>query len=241
MQNLFFSAYGQPLIICDSADFSSDSMARGAGLDGAADSKSGILSAWLRLDGGNGSALRILNSAGDSLIFLRRATDNLIGIGADNSTSTEILLLLSDTAYTAGATWLHILASWNLATAAAHLYINDVEDLAAGPTLTDDTIDYTVADWVSGTSMDGCLAEVYFAPGQFLDFSVVTNRRKFVSSYLKPVYLGTDGSLPTGTAPIVYFHLADAEAVADFATNRGTGGDFTITGTLATGSTSPSD
>lgn len=239
MQNLLFAAYGQPLVICDSADFSSDRMDRGAGLDGAADSKSGILSAWVRLDGGDGGALRVLNSTGDTLLLLRR-TDNLIGIGAENSINTEILLLLSDTAYTASATWLHILASWNLATAAAHLYISDVEDLAAGPTLTDDTIDYTVADWAVGVSMDGCLAEVYFAPGQYLDFSVVTNRRKFVSSALKPVYLGTDGSLPTGTAPIVYFHLADAEAVANFATNRGTGGDFSITGTLATGSTSPS-
>lgn len=40
---------------------------------------------------------------------------------------------------------------------------------------------------------------------------------------------------------IIYFHLDPAEAPADFATNRGTGGNFSITGALTAGSTSPSD
>jgi hypothetical protein len=39
----------------------------------------------------------------------------------------------------------------------------------------------------------------------------------------------------------MYHHLDNGEAVANFATNRGTGGNFTITGTLDTASTSPSD
>ena len=89
--------------------------------------------------------------------------------------------------------------------------------------------------------LKGFFAEVSFAFGQSLDFSIVSNRRKFLSAGGKPVFLGADGSLPTGTAPIIYQHLDDGEAVANFATNRGTGGDFTITGTLDTGSTSPSD
>ena len=80
------------------------------------------------------------------------------------------------------------------------------------------------------SAFNGALAEVYFAPGQYLYFSIASNRRKFISRTGKPVHLGTTGMLPTGTAPLVYHHLDDAEAVANFATNRGTGGNFTITG-----------
>ena len=70
-----------------------------------------------------------------------------------------------------------------------------------------------------------------------LDLDVVGNRRKFISGDKKPVFLGTDGSKPTGSAPPVYFS-GDA---TDFSTNKGDGGAFTLTGTLTNSSTSPSD
>ena len=54
--------------------------------------------------------------------------------------------------------------------------------------------------------------------------------------------LGSDGSTPTGVAPIFFRHLSDGEAAANFAINRGTGGaDMTITGALTTAATSPTD
>ena len=249
MQALFMN-YGQTLSTVDSADFDgTDYMTRGADLTGIADSKTGIASVWIRIDGDSGVSNSIIRStSANPFIFHWSAVDNLIKVGADNAASTEILLLVSATAYTTAATWLHILASWNLATATAYMYINDVDDLAGSPTLTDDTIDYDSAtDWgigattAGGSLFDGCFAELYFAPGQFLDFSIVANRRRFISANGKPVWLGADGAIPTGTAPIVYQRVADAAAVATFATNLGTGGDFAITGTLTTGSTSPSD
>ena len=135
--------------------------------------------------------------------------------------------------------------SWDMAVT-SHVYVNDASDKNQ-VTLTDDTIDYTKEDCVVGAQgdgtfkFDGCLAELYFAPGQYLDFSIVANRRKFISASGKPIQLGRRGELPTGTAPLVYQHLDKGEAVANFATNRGPGGDFTITGTPDTGSTSPSD
>ena len=86
----------------------------------------------------------------------------------------------------------------------------------------------------------GDLAEVYIAYGQYLDFTVTSNRRKFISSTGKPVNLGTDGSLPTAVSPSVYFHLAHSEAPADFGLNRGSGGNFTVQGSLTTAATSPS-
>jgi hypothetical protein len=248
LHHALMQTYHHPMRVCDSADFdgTNDSMARGAGLTGAADSKTGILSCWLRFDGGDGSIQRIVEaSTGGTAFLLLKNASNILSLGADNAAGSEILLLQSTTAYTAGATWRHFLASWDLANGAGHLYISDANDLNTGTdVLTDDTIDYTLSDWLIPSSsfrLNGCCAEFYLAPGQYLDFSLVHNRRKFISASGKPVHLGTDGSLPTGTAPLVYLHLDDGEAVANFATNRGTGGNFSITGTLETGSSSPSD
>jgi hypothetical protein len=89
--------------------------------------------------------------------------------------------------------------------------------------------------------MDGGMAELFFAPGQFLDFSVQSNRRKFRSSGGKPISLGADGSTPTGTKPLIYLHLDDAETANNFATNRAGNGNLTVTGALTTRATSPSD
>jgi hypothetical protein len=232
----------------DAADFdgTNDYMTRTT-LVGVADSKSGIFAAWVRWDGGDGIADRILAlfETFNGWFCLRRS-DNKFGIGGHNTAGTEILLLVTTSTFLAGATWRYFLASWDLASAAGHLYVNDVSDLAA-PTLTNDTIDYTKTGVSLGAhttgvfKLNGALAEVYFAPGQYLDFSVEANRRKFIKSDGKPAYLGINGSKPTGTAPLIYQHLKKGEAVANFATNRGTGGDFTITGTLDTASTSPSD
>lgn len=251
MQGLF--AMYQNLLGCDSADFDgTDYMTTSAGLTGASDGKQGTVSMWFRLDGGDGTALFLMQGAttvgGTTSRFRvrRNVTTNLLEVVGLNAAGSTILTLTSATAYTAAATWRHLLASWNLATAAGHLYITDVDDLAGGATLTDDSIDYTLADWAIGATaggtalFDGCIAEVYFAL-EYIDISVTGNRRKFISSTGKPISLGSTGNFPTGTAAIVYQHIDNGEAVAGFATNSGTGGDFAITGTLATGSTSPSD
>lgn len=256
MQQMLLTS-GERLLTVDSADFdgTNDYMTRTT-LVGAADSKSGILSYWVRIDSNVDFARAlVINTAANAIRFISftRGTiagggdvDGQIGIWGRNSAGTQILKIGTASAPSASATWLHFLASWDLAASTARVYLNDVQDETI-TTLTDDLVDYTVdgpavgAGPTGGLKLNGVLAEVYFALGQYLDFSIVSNRRKFLSAGGKPVFLGADGSLPTGTAPIIYQHLDDGEAVANFATNRGTGGDFTITGTLDTGSTSPSD
>ena len=250
--NALLLAGGTPLIIVDAAKFdgTNDYMLRGADLTGIADGKSGILSFWYRVDGGDGTARWPMSNSASvfSGIQIRHHSDNKIIVSGNNAAGTSILVM-STSAITASATWLHILSSWDLATGVLNLYVTDVSDKTV-VTNTNDTIDYAAAaalNWSIGSNaggtnkINGCLAEFYFAPNQYLDFSDVNNRRKFISAGGKPVHLGVDGSLPTGTAPIIYQHLDNGEAVANFATNRGTGGNFTITGTLDTASTSPSD
>ncbi|WP_192246072.1 hypothetical protein [Mesorhizobium silamurunense] len=92
-------------------------------------------------------------------------------------------------------------------------------------------------DVLNPATVSGDFADIWFAPGQFIDFSVEANRRKFVDASGKPVYLGANGEMPTGTAPAVFFS-GDATG---FATNKGTGGAFTLTGSLTNATTSPSD
>lgn len=231
-----------PQISCDGAKFdgTNDYMTRGAGLTGAADSKTGIFSTWWKFDAASGQEVLLAGAR----FSISRDNTNWVYISGANAAGTNILQMTSAGSY--GNGWKHILASWDLSAATGRIYISDALDFNL-LTATNDNIDYTVADWVIGAYTDGtlkqngCQAETYFAPGQYLDFSIEANRRKFISKAGKPVDLGADGSLPTGTAPLVYLHLAKSEAVANFATNRGTGGNFSITGILDTATTRPSD
>ena len=74
----------------------------------------------------------------------------------------------------------------------------------------------------------GGLAEYYYAPGQYINFNIESNRRKFINADGTPVDLGADGSTPTGSRPMLYLSLRDGEAATEFATNRGFGSNFTI-------------
>jgi len=244
------SSYAVSAVDLDGAN---DYLTRGGGLTGAADSKSGIFSAWVRIDGGTGTR-RIVGSRVSPSLANRWRSSWLGGsfgggflIAANNSADTNILIIQTATHYVASSAWIHLLASWDLDAGVAHFYVNDAEDLLAGSTLTNDTIDYTNDDWEVGANADGtlkfngCFAEIYLAPGQFLDFSVEANRRKFISADGKPVNLGPDGSTPTGTAPIIYLDLASGEDPDNFGVNKGTGGDFTVVGALEEATSSPSD
>ena len=238
----------------DSADFdgTNDWMTKSSSITGIADGKKGVLSFWFRIDGSDGSELTVfggINTAATERISCFRTTGNKWQLECQNSSGTNILRLNSSLSYTASATWHHFLASWDLSTVGArYIYIDDAADLSVA-TFTDDTIDYDMANplWLVGAitsggafKFDGCLAELYFDAANFLDLSVTSNRRNFISANLKPVFLGVDGSLPTATTPSVYQHLGKGETVSNFATNRSGNGNFTITGTLTTGSTSPS-
>jgi len=82
-------------------------------------------------------------------------------------------------------------------------------------------------------------ADYWFAPNVYIDFTQTANRRKFISAAGKPVDLGADGSTPTGTAPAIF--LSGDASPTGFQFNKGTGGAFTLTGTLTNATTSPSD
>jgi hypothetical protein len=251
---LLASGGGVPVYLTESADFdgTNDYMKTGAGLTGAADGKVGTVSCWFRLDGGDAANLAILCNAttvggGTNRFLLYRDNSNKIRVDVDDSAGANVLVFISNATYTAGASWHHLLASWDLAASRFQLYVDDVADTAIPSTLTDTAIDYTVADWAIGAlpgssfKFNGCFSEFYFNTVASLDLSVQSNRRKFRDASGKPVNLGANGSTPTGAQPIIYQKVADGGSASDFATNLGSGGNFTITGALTLGSDSPSD
>jgi len=102
-------------------------------------------------------------------------------------------------------------------------------------------LDFVIGGDTFGDNLIGYLADTWIGVGQYLDWSVVGNRRKFMDAGGKPVDLGSDGSSPTGTAPAIFLSIPHGGTPANFATNLGTGGNFSVTGALTLAPSSPSD
>lgn len=67
------------------------------------------------------------------------------------------------------------------------------------------------------------LAELWFQPGTFIDFSVAANRHKFHSNAHKRVDLGPTGSQPTGSEPLIYLTLPASDGNPDHFVNNAAG------------------
>jgi len=222
-------------------DGTNDYLTRGAGLTGATDTKTGTFSFWFKKNGADGVSYQVIDSTGNAFTVLINGS-NKIRVQAENVGGTVILQIFTSSSVLAADVWHHFIAAWSLGSGIGQIYLDDVSDIAASPTLTDDTIDYTIANWgvgggLSGTNkFNGDFAEVWFAT-TYLDISISSNRRKFIDALGRPVNLGSNGSTPTGTAPIIY----QTGATATWHTNSGSGGGFTENGELTDAATSPSD
>ncbi len=75
---------------------------------------------------------------------------------------------------------------------------------------------------------NGCCQNMYINTNEYLDFSIMSNRRKFISATLEPVNLGTNGQLPTGNVPNFFFY----GDFVNFPINYGTEGDPLLVGTF---------
>lgn len=218
----------------------------GSALTGVANAKVGTASFWLKIGGTDGT-LQTLLSLGDgsaSILELRRPTSNAIQIIGKNVADATILSVSSNTAtFVAASAWQNVLVSWNLATATVQLYVNDSSD-ANVATATNDTLSYTTANgnYIGSefsnflAPLTGDAADLWIDTTAAMDFSVTANRRKFISAGLTPVSLGSDGSAPTGTSPILF----QSGSTGSWQTNKGTGGGWTVeNGSLTTASTHP--
>lgn len=222
---------------------STDYLNRNGALTGISGVTQGLVSLWVRIDGGDGTnrsvfefgstGLRMLLSGNKFYMTLADGTGDRHDWSANNSGS----------GYLASATWRHVLFAWQTqSTKVFQSYITDVLDtnleIDTGTNFTvPQPTAFGIGSLFGGGSnyWDGCMAETYIALNQYLDISVQANRRKFISSALKPVSLGSDGSTPTGSAPCIY--LPNPAAIVG--NNAGNGGNFVIHGSPAVASTTP--
>lgn len=217
-------------------------------LTGIADGKQFIASLWLRPDSTwtDASQYLFVMSDGTTMrMFLRYVyAGNTIALNARNAAGTNVYARSSTLTVTPNQ-WNNVLISFDLTdTNKNHLYINDVSDTGSTATFTDDTMDFTLNhynigaryDRLSGTRFAGDMAELYFTTS-YLDLSVESNRRKFITSSGTPAYLGVNGAIPTGTAPILY--MKGIAAVWNLGNNYGTGGYFTTTGAVTDSTNEP--
>ena len=224
-----------------------------AGLSGAVDSIKGSTSLWFNMPaGGSGSHFfysRIHNSIPadlDGISFEYNTNSisilmkNVFGGGPGGP---DIMVFYFSTSGITLGVWHHLLASWDHTTPfgaiKSNLYIDDVDSFILGPfnkralLINHTTLDHAIAGTPTNIAeLDGCMSEFYFST-EFIDFSLLANRRLFIDGTGLPVELGPTGALPTGTAPIIY--LPDGDPTA----NAGTGGNFVQNGTVAACPTVP--
>jgi len=225
-------------------DGTNDYLTRGGNLTGIADGKAGTISFWFRR-GATADTYMLTSAETTVLRFAAMFQSSKVTVYGRNAAASDILNLRTVNTFGISPIWHHAIASWNLATGAGYLYIDNVSDLEASPTLTDDTLDlaYSTGEWAIGANtnggqkMTGDLADLWFHT-TYIDLSIAANRAKFIDqNTLRPVPLGAKGELPTGSQPLLYL----GRDYANFHTNLGSGGAFTVTGALTRGTTSPSD
>lgn len=215
-------------------------LTRDAGLTGVSDDRELTFNGWLFVSPQEIAASPRLVSGTTSLagsterVAVHLSSAGLHFIARDASGATLLDVTVADMADHVGR-WVHVLASFDLTSAANRfVYIDDAPCSLTVATYTDGDIDFTLGDWAVGARPDGgsrfagSMAELWFAPGVYLDLSVESNRRKFISANGRPVSLGATGNAPTGTAPRIYLSGSDD----NFVNNEGTGGGFTLHGTL---------
>lgn len=217
-----------------------------------ADSKTGIMSFWLKPTFGavnDGGLITGWNGGAKShSMILEKPVLGLTRPRLDSHGSSVLYMASNLDCVTVD--WSHFLFSWDTSTAVLQIYMDGQDALLGGGSSSNANIEYSTFNnwWFGGDSgswgspfVSADIAEFYFAPGQYLDFTNSANRLKFRTSLGIPENLGTTGSTPTGSAPLFYMHLSDGEAPANWGLNRSGAGDWTVNGTLTTSTTSPTD
>ena len=227
-------------------DGTNDWLTRGGALSGISDGSQGAASFWIRFSGSTGTAYRWFTSNTTNVRFRSPTTGEVIfrvsAGGGSFLNVTSTIQIVPDTF------WHHVLLSWDTNfTAGNKLYHLVIDDVVDTPSVTDANpafnVDYTTpTDWIVGAGdvsgldkLNGDQADFWFTT-EYLDFSVEAERRKFITASGGAVAdLGASGGLPTGTAAKVYLR----GPATNFATNLGSGGNFTVTGTLTDSADDP--
>ena len=161
------------------------------------------------------------------------------------ATSNAYSIIQTETVFVANQ-WNCLMFSVNISASdkSIRYYSNDADQGAGNPTDTTNPFRFgggagesrqfmIASNALSQQAFGGAMAEIYYAPNQFIDFDVESNRRLFLNADGTPVDLGADGSTPTGIQPMLYLSLREGEGAEQFGANRGFGADLSIVGNVS--------
>ena len=217
-------------------------------LSGVSDGPKGTISMWVKFDNASPSSNsgnpwdRVWGSRDNSVndtVAIYRLTSGAISVRLYDGSFNIILSSNSTSTLTSTTDWYHIYTTWDTVNELFHVYINGVEETMSSYTFNNNNnVNYTVpyagfagdlyGPYQPNTPADW--GQIYVNYSEYLD--PATYLDKFISNG-KPVGLGGDGSLPSGNSPTVYLNGAGGTTKT---TNVGTGGAFTQSGTVASGS-----
>jgi len=206
-----------------------------SGPTGLADGKVGFFSAWVNMsgssDGTQYTLFSVAPNAGGVRLFLRRTTGNKIQIEGRNAADGTILNVSTTTNFTAAAGWIWVFWTWDLTNSSLQrLYVNGAAETPTTTTHTDDTLDIIGTNYQYTLGANG-------AASPATRFSGAMANVCYDDTYLdSPATFGNTTTSkpkdPGATATNAVFWLSgNGDA---FATNGGTGGGLTLTGTLGT-------
>jgi len=232
-----------------------DGATRSTDWTGLADGNIVTGSFWFRRTGNFNSAAApnyIYNETGSKGLQIWFNTSNQLSIQGKNSAATVKILQDTNTQIT-DSNWHHVVFSFDTRnTTTKYIYLDDALDMASGAgacggsnCVWSNSAPNAIA--FSGNAPLGIfcnstcvaadraaldVADFWLDFNTYMDLSVAANRRKFINASLQPVFLGADGSLPTGQSPIIFFSgYYDNRFLS---TNHGTGGSpDTIDGALS--------
>lgn len=227
-------------------DGTNDYLTHTGSFTGAADNKFITVSAWFWLDS---LAIQrtILATAANGHIQVRVNASGKPDLHAHSTPGFEGCIAMESSNILTVGTQYHILYSADCADVAKCFgYVNEAALTFSAKLITDANIKWTGGqDHLIGTMfnfgslMDGSLGEVYMT-NEWLDISLLANRRKFINADGTPADLGSDGSTPTGTQPLLYMKGEAADWNAGTA-NAGSGGTMTMTGAVVDSAHEPMD
>ena len=176
---------------------------------------------------------------------VRLNTNNCLTVSAQNAAGTTILSVSTENnSIVAGRNYIITVSCDLTDTSKRWLYLNGEAVSVTWTTYTNDTIDFTIPNYYVGLAVtptsgifNGRLGALWFNTS-YIDLSA--NISKFVSGTginAKPVDLGANGELPTGTSPLIYLPMYGNDA----GKNYGTGGDFTVYSGPYTGARGPNE
>ncbi len=159
----------------------------------------------------------------------------LFGGGLNDGFSTTIPVL--------SAGWQSLICSVDATNQIIRFYSGDTDVLDGGSVFFDGTpgtpvgTDFYFMNDGTGSKLAGDIADFRLWVGGFVDLSVFGNRRMFVRQNGKPA--DPTAALALLGTPIVSF--VSTGNTASFAANGGSGGAFTLSGSLSMAGTSPTD